>query len=294
MPVVSPLPLSVISGYLGAGKTTFINQLLAGDHGLRLMVLVNDFGAINIDAGLIASADGDTIALTNGCVCCTMGADLFMALGDALDRRPRPDHLIVEASGVADPTRIANAALAEPDLSYAGILTLVDGMQIEDLSRDAMIGAQVRDQIACADLVVVSKVPDISPALSSHLAALSRASVILADAVTDPAALLLTPQTLPDANATPHPAYRGWSYEGDIALPRKALEHAVKARPDCLFRLKGHVRGPGGTAWDVHAVGQHVAITPRAMASQTQLVAIGLAALVDLDVVEAWWSSVTA
>ena len=109
---MTPLPMSVISGYLGAGKTTFINQLLAGDHGLSLMVLVNDFGAVNIDAALLASKDDDTIALTNGCVCCTMGSDLYLALGDALDRRPRPDHLIVEASGVADPARIANAAQA--------------------------------------------------------------------------------------------------------------------------------------------------------------------------------------
>ncbi|MEY8840033.1 GTP-binding protein, partial [Cribrihabitans sp. XS_ASV171] len=121
------LPLTVVSGYLGAGKTTLINRLLAEDHGLRLLVMVNDFGAINIDAALIAAQGDDTIALTNGCVCCTMGADLFMALGDALDRRPRPDHLVIEASGIADPAAIANAAKAEPELSYAGIVTLVDG-----------------------------------------------------------------------------------------------------------------------------------------------------------------------
>ncbi|MFT7136469.1 MAG: G3E family GTPase, partial [Akkermansiaceae bacterium] len=72
------LPLTVISGYLGAGKTTLINRLLAEDHGLKLMVMVNDFGAINIDAELIAEAGEDTMTLTNGCVCCTMGNDLFM------------------------------------------------------------------------------------------------------------------------------------------------------------------------------------------------------------------------
>jgi len=76
------LPLTVIGGYLGAGKTTLINRLLTEDHGLRLMVMVNDFGTINIDADLLESADKDTLRLTNGCVCCTMGGDLFMAMGD--------------------------------------------------------------------------------------------------------------------------------------------------------------------------------------------------------------------
>ncbi|MDG1421802.1 MAG: GTP-binding protein, partial [Tateyamaria sp.] len=86
-------PLTVIGGYLGAGKTTLINRLLAENHGLRLLVLVNDFGAINIDASLIETAEDDMIALSNGCVCCTMGADLFLAIGDILDRDQLPDHL---------------------------------------------------------------------------------------------------------------------------------------------------------------------------------------------------------
>lgn len=289
---MTPLPLTVIAGYLGAGKTTFINRLLAGDHGLRLMVLVNDFGAINIDAGLIASAEGDTIALTNGCVCCTMGADLFMALGDALDRRPRPDHLIVEASGVADPTRIANAALAEPDLSYAGIVTIVDGLQIEALSADALIGAQVRDQIASADLVVISKVQTAPDGLSRSLGTLSGASVLLAQDVHDPAPLMCA-DPKPSQTAAPHPDYEGWSYSGDAALAREALTRAMAERPRALFRVKGCVLDPDGGAWAIHTVGQHISITKAARQPQTQLVAIGLKSLVDLGEVDAWWQSLT-
>ena len=73
---MTPLPLTVISGYLGAGKTTLINRLLSEDHRLKLLVMVNDFGAVNIDQSLISAQDKDVIALTNGCVYCTMGADL--------------------------------------------------------------------------------------------------------------------------------------------------------------------------------------------------------------------------
>ena len=141
------LPLTVIAGYLGAGKTTLINRLLAEPHGARLMVLVNDFGAINIDAELLESADEDTLTLSNGCVCCTIGGDLFMAIGDALDRVPRPDHLVIEASGVAQPAKIANAALAERELLYSGIVTVVDALNYPALARDSLVGEQVKTQV---------------------------------------------------------------------------------------------------------------------------------------------------
>ena len=139
------LPLTVIGGYLGAGKTTLINRLLAEDHGARVMVMVNDFGAVNIDAALLKSAGSDTLELTNGCVCCTMGADLYMALGRALDREPRPDHLVIEASGIADPKKIANAARAEPEMEYGGIALVVDGENFTALASDALIdGYEIR------------------------------------------------------------------------------------------------------------------------------------------------------
>ena len=92
------IPLTVIGGYLGAGKTTLINQILRDPQGKRYLVMVNDFGAINVDAALLVSADEDTIQLSNGCVCCTMGADLFLAIGDVLDGDMRPDHIVIEAA----------------------------------------------------------------------------------------------------------------------------------------------------------------------------------------------------
>ena len=119
--------------------------------------MVNDFGAINVDASLLVSADEDTIQLSNGCVCCTMGADLFLAIGDVLDGDMRPDHIVIEASGIADPAKIANVAVAEPDLVYQGIITVVDGANILDQLVDRFVGDQVRDQIRVADLIYVSK-----------------------------------------------------------------------------------------------------------------------------------------
>ncbi|RMF03443.1 MAG: GTP-binding protein, partial [Chloroflexi bacterium] len=94
-----PIPLTVIGGYLGAGKTTLLNHILRHNQGRRLAVIVNDFGKINIDAGLIESRDGETINLANGCVCCTLSGGLGVTLNNLLQRRPPPEHIIIEASG---------------------------------------------------------------------------------------------------------------------------------------------------------------------------------------------------
>ena len=104
------MPVTVIGGYLGAGKTKLLNRLLAEAEGRRLAVLVNDFGEVNIDAALIANRDGETISLTNGCVCCSIGDNLGMTLYDLAERPDGPEHILVEASGVADPARIAGYA----------------------------------------------------------------------------------------------------------------------------------------------------------------------------------------
>ncbi len=252
------------------------------------MVLVNDFGAINIDAALLATASDDMIELTNGCVCCTMGADLFMALGDALDRRPRPDHLLVEASGIADPAAIANAAVAEPDLIYSGILTLVDALNAPALLDDALIAEQVEGQIAVADLVLVTKTDAPDPALMARLDALARTPPVVL--TTDmPLLPLLTDVTpLPGRAAMPpHPAYLHWHHESDETFTRDALRDRLATRPPGLYRLKGFLQSPDG-GLELHVVGNQVDIRP-APADATRLVGLGLANRVTRAEIDRWW-----
>ncbi len=286
------MPMTVVSGYLGAGKTTLINRVLAENHGLRLLVMVNDFGAINIDADLLAEAGEDTLTLTNGCVCCTMGADLFMAIGDVLDRETRPEHLVIEASGVADPARIAQVAQAEPELVYGGIATVVDGHSYDLLARDPQIGAQVAGQVSAADLVLISKLDAEDPALRMRLQVQSRAAVVDLSETELLAPMLFgaADRTVPTASAKPHATYVGWSGQSDIALGYDALMTKLAARPSGLFRFKGFVGCDADSSWEVHCVGPSVNVKPLKTGQKTRLVGIGLQGQITERQIESWWA----
>lgn len=123
---VSPIPVTLIGDYLGAGKTTLVNHLLRQAEGLRLAVLVNDFGDLQIDAELIESRDGNVIGLACGCVCCSYGSDLIAALMELAERRPRVDHMLLETSGVALPGQVASALSLLQSCALDTVVTLVD------------------------------------------------------------------------------------------------------------------------------------------------------------------------
>ncbi|MDG2426783.1 MAG: GTP-binding protein [Acidimicrobiales bacterium] len=154
------IPMVVLGGWLGAGKTTLVNRLLQVADGERIAVVVNDIGEVNLDAELIATRDGDTVELTNGCVCCSIGDSLAVTLRDlVLAERStgRPlDRLVVEASGVAEPDRVAaygDRRRIRPD----GIVVVVDATDVVQRANDSTYGPLVVRQVRVADLLVVTK-----------------------------------------------------------------------------------------------------------------------------------------
>jgi G3E family GTPase len=162
-----PMPVTVIGGYLGAGKTTLVNHLLRHANGLKLAVLVNDFGELPIDASLIESRDGNVINIAGGCICCSYGSELIAALQALAERNLRPDHVLLETSGVSLPGPIASSVTLLPGYTIDGIIVLADAETIREHSADRYIGDTIDRQLADADLVVLNKSDLVSPAASS-------------------------------------------------------------------------------------------------------------------------------
>ncbi len=110
--LIMPVPILLVTGFLGVGKTTVVNHLLAHAEGRRIAAVVNDFGAINIDAELITGASDGVVSLSNGCICCSLQGDLLRTLAALLRRDPRPEFIVIETSGVADPSDIVRRSRA--------------------------------------------------------------------------------------------------------------------------------------------------------------------------------------
>lgn len=162
--MLTSVPVTIISGFLGAGKTTLLNRLLNADHGLKIAVLVNDFGSINIDGQLIVGVEGETVTLSNGCICCTIRDDLLRAVLNLIEREDKPEYIIIEASGVSDPMAVAMTfKLPElaPYVRLDSVIAVVDADQLLDLDDQNLMLAY--DQIAIADIVVLNKVDLVTP-----------------------------------------------------------------------------------------------------------------------------------
>src|SRR5882672_6754579 len=155
--LIVPVPILLVAGFLGAGKTTVVNHLLAHAEGRRIAAVVNDFGAINIDAELITGASDGVVSLSNGCICCSLQGDLLRTLAALLRRDPRPEVIVIETSGVADPMDIVRN-LMDPviwrEAPLETVLCVVDATSPLAMFDDALL----RSQIRAADIVALSKV----------------------------------------------------------------------------------------------------------------------------------------
>lgn len=280
------LPLTILGGYLGAGKTTLINRLLMGQHGKRLTVLVNDFGAVNIDADLIAEHDGDTISLANGCACCQLQDDALKQLRELAAHDAPPDHVLVEASGAGEPARLAYLGYGVKGLQLAGIYVAIDGETIAAKRNDKFSGRLVQRQIAQADFCLLTKTdltPDDGAAARALIAAMTDAPLaapddaVLADMLSGaPSAL---PQAAAEAPLFADTLFDSFTLSADEPLDIEKVEILLKSLP--LVRAKGHT----GTH-RLQLVGDRYALI-EADTRPAELVFIAEKGKVDWDAVEA-------
>ena len=150
------IPLTLISGYLGTGKTTLINQLLRTTK-KKIALLVNDFGDVNIDESLIESRTDSLLSIAGGCVCCSYGNELIETLESMNSSEILPDHIVLEASGIALPSKIIQTVSLMNFLSFHGTVLLADASRIQAQLNDVYISDTIRLQIQEHDLLVLNK-----------------------------------------------------------------------------------------------------------------------------------------
>ncbi|MDX8530821.1 GTP-binding protein [Mesorhizobium sp. VK25A] len=305
------VPVTLITGFLGAGKTTLINRVLRQADGLRLAVLVNDFGAVNIDAELIEGAAEEIISLKNGCICCSLTGGLLAAVSSVLRRPDPPDAIVVEGSGVTDPLEVARA-LSDPELQrYApldGIVTVVDAAGLANLDGEALELAQ--RQIATADLVLLNKADladrSMLQAAEAHLMALAPGiRIIRCTDAEVPLSVVLGP-----AGSNAGAGFKCEAVDMSTALAQEAFESIVIERsdpievqrlhdllsrlPERVYRVKGilHLAERPQTRCILQAAGRRASITVgRPWADEppgSRIVFIAAKGALDRSLIERW------
>ncbi len=275
------VPITILTGFLGAGKTTLLNRILSGDHGLRVGVLVNDFGAINIDAELIVGVDSNMISLANGCVCCQIRDDLIESVVALLARPETVEYVLLEASGVADPAGIF-ATFNDPNLRdrvrLDSVTCVVDADQVfAHPEYPPLLDLKLR-QVGFADMLILNKVSLAGPEqvekvkawLDDHFNRLRifetdycnvPYEILLGVGRFDPAQADRNLQALEHICTDPncHDGHHGhdqqhrrhehdhsnvfstWSYETEKPLALEALRETMRRLPGTVYRAKGVV-----------------------------------------------------
>jgi len=312
------IPLMILTGFLGAGKTTLLNRILSSEHGLKIAVMVNDFGAINIDAQLVVDVDQteDMVNLSNGCICCTIRGDLINSTQQLINRDEPPDYIIIETSGVSDPIDVVLTLRQVPQIQIESVQTVIDAEQVLDI--DAQYRDLALNQIGTADLIIVNKIDLVDEMqlgkVRQHIHKITKdARVIEAAHAQVPLELLLgaghyDPQRLAnksrqavhihDSRAATHDhhhtiVFETWHWQTEQSVSYQALKRTIDKLPDSIYRAKGlfYLNDFPQQRALVQIVGKRVSIDLNAGAwgdesPYSRFVVIGSAGAIDAEILQ--------
>ena len=257
------IPVTILTGFLGAGKTTLLNRILNGNHGLRVAVLVNDFGAINIDTELIVGVENNAISLANGCVCCQIRDDLIETIEEVTARPEQPEYILLEASGVSDPSGIA-MTFVQPTfrdrIRLDSIISIVDAEQIFAHPEYPGLQELKLRQIGFSDVVILNKLDLVDQVQLQKVkdwlnSRMNRLRIVEAVQCEVPLEILLAvgyfdPQRLLESNtwgrlynnSNHNQSFSSWSFQTDLPVSLEKLNKMVKKQlPGNIYRCKGVV-----------------------------------------------------
>lgn len=278
------IPILLVTGFLGAGKTTLLNAVLSQDHGERVAVLVNEFGAVGVDGTLLDHNASGLIEMKNGCVCCTIRTDLVEALERLSQSGKIFDRVVVETTGLADPVPLIQTFLGHETMfkrfSLRAVLTVVDAKHFEQQKRYLPLA---EEQVACADIILLNKIDLVTPtekeATRSTLARINPSALLLeSEQGRVPFQQLWTYSPFDvSAWAKQRPAEEHHDHlrgivslvlETSVPLSRERFvswlgERIEEATPD-LYRYKGFLRfvGDDGRTTLLQGVHREYALTP--------------------------------
>ncbi len=303
MAETQPLSVLIVAGFLGAGKTSLVNQVLRQAQGQRFVVFVNDFGALNIDLDLVETVSEDRIDLSNGCVCCSINGDFVARLADFARAADPPDAVLIETSGVADPRALEASLVALESARLIRLSTrvyLIDSAGFFDL--DPALQEEVIDHAAACDLLLLNKIDQAQQMKVADLEETFRVSAPYAQICRTiraqlPLALLFDSETeskgprpspAPPAASERHEiAYERWSATWDQAVDRMAFNRFCEHLSNQALRAKGLLRFTEEPSawWIFHLVGRRATLERAAQApshAQSRLIAIGLSARLEV------------
>ena len=255
MPRRRSIPILVLTGFLGSGKTTLLNHLLANNQGLRVGVLINDFGEINIDSMLVSVQTDTALELSNGCICCQVDDDMVDdAIAQLAQRGSQLDYIVIEASGIADPAELATMIrLKKSEYSHFDTLvTIVDGLNFE---KNNQVQPHAVDSLAIADLIIINKTDLIDAKKLKEIKkgiglAAPKARIVdsvhgrvdwrlLLDLQSKPSQQLNLANRQNNDHDHHHPHFQSVSFQTEKPLDPAKFEAWAKALAANIFRSKG-------------------------------------------------------